>query len=272
MSEEKTIDMNKCTPNTISSLINDFKKLGINEGMTLLVHTSLSSLGWVCGGAATVILALEKILTDSGTLVMPTHSGDYSDPSHWSEPAVPETWWEIIRSEMPCFQKDLTPTRKMGKIAETFRKQDGVLRSSHPSASFAAWGKYKEYIIQDQHYDYSQNDKSPLGRIYEKNGHILLLGVNYNVNTSFHLAEYRANFKGKQIVKDGFPILNNNKKEWKYFEDILYKADDFMEIGNSFEKQGIIKTGFVGDAKAKLINQKELVDYAVEWMEKNRFV
>ncbi len=261
---------NKNEPNTILSLISDFKKLGIREGMTLLVHSSLSSLGWVCGGSVAVILALESVLTKEGTLVMPTHSSDYSDPEHWENPAVPEKWWDIIRTEMPLFDKNLTPTKDMGKIPETFRKQNDVVRSLHPSASFAAWGKNKDFIIQDNKYDYSQNDKSPLGRIYALDGYILLLGVNYQKNTSFHLAEYKANYQGKKIVHDGFPINESGCKKWYKSEDILYYSDDFLQIGTEFERKYKICIDSVGNATGKLIQQKQLVDFSVSWMENNR--
>lgn len=131
MSEQTVIENTK-TPNTISTLVRDFHNLGIKPGMTLLVHSSLSSIGWVCGGAVSVIQALEEVLTDEGTLVMPAHSCSLSDPSHWQFPPVPEFWWQTIKDEMPVFDKDLTPTQGMGAIAETFRKQSGVVRSSHP--------------------------------------------------------------------------------------------------------------------------------------------
>lgn len=114
---------------TMSSLVNDFRRLGLKNGMHVVVHSSLRSIGWVCGGAVSVILALEEVLGPEGTLVMPSHSYDISDPLQWINPPVPSNWIERIRSEMPLFYKDLTPTTAMGKIAETFRKQDGVVRS-----------------------------------------------------------------------------------------------------------------------------------------------
>ena len=100
MSEKDTIDFNQKEPNTIETLVHDFESIGIKKEMTLLVHSSLGSIGWVCGSAVSVIYALEKVLTENGTLVMPTHSSDLSDPGKWVNPPVPESWWNII--EIKC--------------------------------------------------------------------------------------------------------------------------------------------------------------------------
>lgn len=97
MSEESAIIDAKEKPVTYSSLIDDFMKIGIRPGMNVIVHSSLSTIGWVCDGVVSVINALENVITPDGTLVMPAHSSDLSDPSHWENPPVPESWWEIIR-------------------------------------------------------------------------------------------------------------------------------------------------------------------------------
>lgn len=267
---EKTVVESSEGPVTVASLTDDLKALGVEEGSTLLVHSSLSSIGWVCGGPAAVILALEDALTERGTLVMPAHSSDYSDPSHWEDPPVPQSWWDAIRAEMPCFRADLTPTRGMGAVAEAFRKQDGVRRSTHPIASFAAWGKERDYILRDARLDFCQNEESPLGRIYEKDGRVLLVGVGYDRNTSLHLAEYKADYPGKTIVSEGMPVLAEGRREWRTVKDILYLADDFPRIGEDFEKTGRVAVGKLGRAKARLMRQRDLVDFAAAWMEKNR--
>jgi aminoglycoside 3-N-acetyltransferase len=270
MTEKESIINTTSKPNTVTTLVNDFKSLGVREGMVLLMHSSLSSLGWVCGGPVAVILALEEALTEKGTLIMPAHSGDYSDPGEWCNPPVPESWWDTIRSEMPLFDKNLTPTRAMGRIAETFRKQDGVMRSGHPTLSFSAWGKHKEYVLQDEHFDYALNEKSPLGRLYELNGKILLLGVDHSNNTSLHLAEYKAAFAGKKTVANGLPAVENGNKVWKYVDDIDISSDDFNEIGLDYEKENGTVLGKVGNANARLLDQRHIVDFAAAWIEKNR--
>jgi aminoglycoside 3-N-acetyltransferase len=273
MNEHKVVEATQHQPSpvTVDSLKKDLTALGVKPGMVLLVHSSLSSLGWVCGKSVAVIEALESILTEKGTLVMPTHSGELSEPSYWQHPPIPEVWWQTVRETMPAFQSDLTPTREMGLIPETFRKQHGVLRSYHPQVSFAAWGNYAKEITENHRLEYGLGENSPLARVYDLQGHVLLLGVGHGNNTSLHLAEHRATYKSKKVIRQGAPIFVNGGRVWQTFEDLEGDSEDFEIIGAAFaEETGLEQVGRVGLAKARLITQPELVDFAVHWMEQNR--
>src|SRR5690554_5476664 len=147
--------------NSVNTLVRDFRALGLQKGMTILVHSSLSSIGWVNGGAMAVIEALIQVITEEGTIVMPAQSGDWNEPSKWGNPPVPESWWEEIRQTMPAFDKDKPPTSGMRLIPEVFRKYPNVDRSDHPSASFVAWGKNRNYIISNHSIDFSLGEQSP---------------------------------------------------------------------------------------------------------------
>jgi len=258
-------------PLTVSSLREQLAALGVASGMTLMVHSSLSSLGYVVGGAPAVILALEAELGQSGTLVMPTHSGDLTDPAGWSQPPVPERWHQIIRESMPVFRPDLTPTRGMGIIPETFRKQDGTLRSHHPAVSFAARGPEAQFVTAGHRRRMSQGEGSPLARLYDLGAYVLLMGVSYDRNTSFHLAEYRCRFANSKRCTRGAPTPSSHDgSQWTTYDDIYWYDADFPEIGAAFEETGVVRVGTIGHAVCRLFPQRVLVDYAVSWMNANR--
>src|SRR4030066_2215824 len=271
MSEKEVISKSK-SPQTIETLIRDLKNIGVKEGKVLLVHSSLSSIGGVSGGAVAVILALEEALGKRGTLVMTAFSGDISDPSKWVNPPVPENWCDTVKETMPVFDPDLTPTRGVRKIVEVFRKQKGAYRSNHPQVSFTARGRYAKYITGTHGLENALGEGSPLAKIYKLGGYVLLLGVGYSNCTSLHLAEYRADYPSKTEEVCGAPLMVSGKRKWVDLKDVTPVTDDFENLGSEFikNKEADIRTGYVGQARSQLFSQKDLVDFAANWMERNR--
>ena len=128
-------------------ILNDLKALGIKEGDVLIVHSSLSSMGNVEGGANTVIEALTDALGAEGTLLFPAF-----------------TYREV--NESGCYDHNNTPVC-VGTIPETFRKMEGVVRSLHPTHSVAARGKYAVEMTKDhEKSDTPMGEGSPYRKLY----------------------------------------------------------------------------------------------------------
>jgi aminoglycoside 3-N-acetyltransferase len=267
MSEADAIERTD-EPVTVGRLVDDLRDLRVEAGDTLLVHASLSALGWVAGGPVAVVDALQEAVTADGTLVMPAHTG-LSDPANWQNPPVPDDWIPVIRAEIPAYRPAVTPTRGLGAIPECFRNYPGVVRSRHPSLSFAAWGADADAIVADHSYDDALGDGSPLARVYDRDGDVLLLGVGHGPSTSLHLAEYRADYP-KDRTTHGGPVLVDGEREWVEFEDIEISDDDFEEVGAAFEEECEVAVGPVGEGTARLFSQRDAADFAVEWFGENR--
>lgn len=153
-----------------SILKKGFSSIGISSGMKLAVHSSLSSFGHVDGGADSVIDALCELITESGTLIMPSfnHGEPYQNGNIF----------------------DIRSTRtKNGIIPDTFWRRPDVIRSMNPTHSFAVWGS-DAHLYADFHQSSSvMGFGSPLHKLMEDGGHCLLIGTGYRTNTFHHVVE-----------------------------------------------------------------------------------
>lgn len=256
---------------TTTSIANDLTALGVSSGDIVLVHSSLSSIGWVSGGAVSVIKALQSVLGIDGTLVMPTHTSHLSDPVLLRPPSVPRTWAQTIRETLPAFDRLVTPSNGMGVIPETFRTLPEVVRSNHPHDSFAAMGPRAPDIATQHSLHHGLGEHSPLAALYRLGAKVLLLGVSHDSSTALHLAENKANYRGKRFVKNGAPVLTDGKRQWVTVEHLDYQVGDFNRIGHSYATQTReVNYGYIGRGQSLLMPMRGLVDYAVDWMEQNR--
>jgi len=252
---------------TRKSLTDQFHALGLTRGDTLLVHSSLSSLGWVNGGAEGVVLALLDVLGETGTLVVPTHSPDNSDPANWEQPPVPEEWKPIIRETMLPYDTRTTRSRMMGVIAETVRTWPGAFRSAHPQTSFAAIGPKAEFLMAEHAFDCAFGERSPLAKLEEVGARVLLLGVGFDRCTAFHLAEYRI---PGGTMDNSFAVMIDRRREWLTVQDTAISGDRFDELGADFEMEQHVVRGKIGRADTRLFALADAVAFAQTWLLKNR--
>jgi aminoglycoside 3-N-acetyltransferase len=257
-------------PATVATLTADLAALGDLAGETILVHSSLSALGFVAGGPQAVVEALLAWLGPHGTLVVPTFSTHLSDPARWEAPAVPGAWWPIIRDQMPAFDPALTPTREMGAIADTVRAHPQARRSAHPMHSFAAMGPAAERIVDHHELDFGLTEGSPLVRLHELDAWVLLLGVGHGNNTSLHLAEHRAALPGQGVIRQGSPVRVDGRRRWVTYDELDVDAHDFPEVGAAFAATGGQREGRVGAGTALLMRQRAVIDLAVGWFAAHR--
>ncbi|WP_435180400.1 aminoglycoside N(3)-acetyltransferase [Halorussus sp. AFM4] len=257
---------------TVERIADDLRDLGVEAGDTLLVHSSLSALGWVAVGPSAVVDALLAVVTPGGTLVMPTHSTQYSDPTGWRNPPVPDDWVGRIRAERPPYRPAVTPTRGMGAIPECFRSYPDAVRSRHPTYSFAALGADAESVVGDHAYDHGLGEGSPLARVYDRDGTVLMLGTGHDTNTSFHLAEHRADREGTVSTHEAPVVGPDGDRKTVTYEQLDYDSSDFADVGRDFEadRPDAVTEGTVGTAASTLVSQRDLVDYGAAWFEENR--
>lgn len=218
-------------------LTEQLRAIGVERGMTLVVHTSFSRVGLVEGGPEGLIVALTDALGPSGTLVMPTITG-----SRRSEPYDPAR----------------TPSRNMGIVADTFWRLPRVLRGDHPTSSFAARGPLAAEIAAPQPLMPGHGPDSPIGRVRALGGSVLLLGVGHDANTTIHLAEYLAGVPYR-VSKWTTTLVDGIAARVEYRE-IDHCCQNFELVGAWLDERGLQGHGTVGHATARLAKASDIVD------------
>jgi len=263
---EEQLIANTAAPVTRISVANELRAMGLQSGGLVLMHTALSQLGWICGGEQAVLEAVFDILGPDGTLVMPGFSSQISDSADWNSPPVPKDWVQKIRDNMPVFDRDATPTRGMGRLAELFPKFPDTGRSNHPNDSFLARGPLAGEILQNQPLQNPFGADSPLGRLHDNNAKVLLLGTGYRSCTSFHLAE--DGLDGVEPESVSYPTGRvNGVTVWSSFNRPRSFEASFPEIGAELDRlPGAVSTGF--NDSARLFLMVQAVAQARAWFAK----
>jgi aminoglycoside N3'-acetyltransferase len=214
--------------------------VGVQPGVVLLAHTSFRAVRPVDGGPRGLIEALRTALGAEGTLVMPSYTGDADAPfARFSTPAAAE----------------------LGVVADTFWRLPGVLRSSHAEA-FAAAGPLAAQIVEGPLPLPPHIYDSPVGRVYDLNGQVLLLGVGHDANTTLHLAEVLAN------VPYGVPrhctVLQDGRLVRVEYAENDHCCQRFGLLDEWLRARGLQAEGRIGNAHARLFRARDAVGVALE--------
>ncbi|MGW6457286.1 aminoglycoside N(3)-acetyltransferase [Streptomyces sp. NPDC055078] len=254
-------------PGDRGRLARSLRDLGVREGMTVLVHAALRTTGI---HSDTLRDALREALGESGTLVTPAFTEENSDTSDSYRARVRELTpeqTETFRLNMPAFDPLSTPSQGMGRLAESIRTAPGAVRSAHPQTSFAAVGGRAAELLAG-HTLYSHlGEASPLGALYRADASVLMINVDFDVCTAFHLAEYRT--KAPRRTYRCVVLLPDGTKTWTEYEDVVLDESDFGAIGAAFA-WGMEQKGQLGGRPARLFSVRAAVDHAVEWMTEKR--
>jgi aminoglycoside 3-N-acetyltransferase len=216
------------------------RMLGVAPGGVLLVHASFKAVRPVEGGPLGLIQALHDALGPDGTLVMPSASAEDDRP----------------------FDPRATPASpSLGVVADTFWRLPGVRRSDHAHA-FAAAGREAARITADPLPLPPHIPESPVGRVHDLDGQVLLLGVGHDADTTLHLAELLAGVPYRvprfcTVLRDGRPVR------------VEYRENDhccarFALADAWLRARGLQAEGRVGHAHARLARARDIVEVALE--------
>ena len=214
--------------------------LGVEEAGVLLVHTSFRATRPVEGGPLGLIEALRAALGPDGTLVMPSWSGEDDEPFDPRSTPLPSS---------------------LGVVADTFWRLPGVLRSDHPQA-FAAAGPEADRITSDPLPLPPHISESPVGRVHDLDGLVLLLGVGHDANTTLHLAELIAGVPYR--VPACCTVLQNGRRVRINYGENDHCCERFAFADEWLRARGLQSEGRVGHAHARLARARDIVGVAVE--------
>ncbi|MFI9251788.1 AAC(3) family N-acetyltransferase [Streptomyces sp. NPDC053069] len=215
------------------------------------------------------------MLGSDGTLVVPTFTPGNSLTSRTylaRTRGMSKRQLSAHHARMTPFHAASTPSEGMGAIAEQVRTAVGAARSDHPQTSFAALGPGAKRTVAHHARDCLLGERSPLGRLYDGDADILLLGVGFEVCTAFHLAEYRLPAPTRRY---DCRVMGRSGPRWTSFVDVDLDDSDFGELGRWLETsthhgRDPVARGRVGAADSRLIPLRWAVDGAVAWMAAGR--
>ncbi len=212
---------------TEEQIVRELVELGLQRGDVVFLHSSLSSLGRVEGGADSVIDAFLHVLGPEGTLLVPTFGS-------------------------------------LGLITERLKQRPEAVESCHPRARVAAIGRDAAAICAD-HWkaETAHGENTPFARIAELGGYVCLLGVDQDRNTTLHTAEALLRLPYlKPTAEITFATPEGEQtKSWPCFPG---PHRDFIGLDPVFRASGKMAMGRIGSAVVRLIRGRDLIDISLE--------
>jgi aminoglycoside N3'-acetyltransferase len=229
-------------------LVARLRGLGVREGGVLLVHTSFRAVRPVDGGPDGLIDALLEALGPHGTLMMPSWTGE---------------------DDAPFDPRTTPPAEDLGILPALFWKRAGVARSEHAFA-FAALGARADEMVRDGLPLPPHRLESPVGRLWEAGGQVLLLGVGHEANTTLHLAEVLADVP--YGIAKHITTLENGKAKRIDYRETDHCCARFALADDWLRAKGLQREGLVGHGSARLIAARDLVSLALDHLRRDPFL
>lgn len=256
-----------------SLLVRDLTRLGLESGQVVMLHASVKAVGWVIGGPDVVLDALLEVLGPDGTLMMYVGwEEDIEDFYQW-----PPERQAAYLVECPPFDPATSRAhREWSILTEYLRTRAGAHRSGNPGASVAAIGAKAEWLTEHHPLQFGYGPGSPLAKLCEAEGKVLLLGAPLGSVTLLHYSEHMAAIPNKRTVRYKVPLLQDGERVWVEVEEydtgqgvVDWEGGDyFPAIVREFLEAGNGRSGIVGAARSYLLDAAALHRFALEWLER----
>lgn len=236
-------------------LVSSLKKLSIRTGDILEVHASIKSIGYILGGAMTLLDAFLEVIGLEGTLVMSAQSWGNSEPSYFQHPPIELDQYQRLRTSHPVYRGKQEDIRFMGDLARAMQLRPNSYVSDHPQDAFIAMGKHAKWITQTHLLNEGFGLTSPLGKMLELKSKILLIGVGYDRATGMHLGESLSQVRPIQIQGARMQVMG--QAQWVKYLTQDFNSDDFIAIGERLEQAQQVAKGKLGKAECRLFTLEE---------------
>jgi aminoglycoside 3-N-acetyltransferase len=252
-------------------LLGDLRRIGLPRGRHVLVNAAMGQVGRVLGGPSTLLRAIRDTIGATASVVVPTQTANNSTTSRYYRAAttgMSPVQRRRYEGSLPGFDPAVTPSFKMGALAEHIRLRRDAVRSAHPQTSFAAVGPAAADLMRVHEIHSHLGPRSPLAALYQADAVTMLLGVGLDQCTALHLAEYRL---GRMVTSRYTCFLNRDGKPARQsFEAVYLDDSDFAMLGAELREQPWVRSGQVGRAPTFVLPVRLAVDYAKRWMAERR--